>query len=202
MRKSKSLALGIAVLSSFVFGGCALTTAQIDIKYAPQPGVTAVEDAKAVTVNVQVSDNRMDKVRVGCKKNGYGIELAQIVPTENVNTTFQKAIEYELKARGFSLGHEDSVVSIDADLTKYYNDFKMGFFSGDAIAELNMGVTINNKKGDLVYSRQFVAQGIEPNIQLTSGENAQLALERALAEGMQKLFADKSFISALVKSKG
>lgn len=201
MKKSKSVVFGIVALSSLVFGGCALTTAKIDIKYVPQAGVAKLEEAKPVTVNVQVTDSRMEKVKVSSKKNGYGMEMAQIIPNENVNVTFQKAIECELKARGFSLGHDNAVVSIDADLTKYYNDFKIGFFSGDAIAELNMGVTIKNNKGDLVYSRQFVAQGIEPNIQLANGDNAELALEKALAEGMQKLFSDKSFLSALVKSK-
>lgn len=201
MRKSKSVVFGMVALSSLVFGGCALTTARIDIKYVPQAGVAILEEAKLVTVNVKVSDNRMEKVKVSSKKNGYGMEMAQIIPNESVSVTFQKAIEYELKARGFSLGNDKSVVSIDADLTKYYNDFKIGFFSGDAIAELNMGVTIKSNKGDLVYSRQFVAQGIEPNIQLTNGDNAELALEKALAEGMQKLFSDKLFISALVKSK-
>lgn len=147
-----------------------------------------------------VNDNRMEKVKVSSKKNGYGMEMAQIIPVEDVSTTFKKAIECELKSRGFSLGNNESLVNIDADLTKFYSDFKMGFFSGDAIAELNMGVTIKNKQGDLLFTRQIVAQGIEPNIQITGGENARLALEKALTEGMQKLFADKSFISALLKS--
>lgn len=193
--------LGLALVASFLLGGCALTTAKIDIKYVPQTGVTSLEEAKPVTVNVQVADNRLDKTKVGCKKNGYGIEMARIVASENVEVTFQKAIECELKARGFSLGADSSVVSIDADLTKYVNDFKMGFFAGDSVAELNMGVTVKNKKGDLLYTRQYLAQGVEQNIQIAGGDNAQAALEKALAEGMQKLFADKAFLAALIKAK-
>ena len=198
--RSRSVVWGIVALSSFCFGGCALTTANIDIQYVPQAGVAMIEESKSVVVNVQVNDNRMEKVKVSSKKNGFGMEMAQIIPVNDVTVTFKKAIEYELKSRGFSLSQNDALVSIDADLTKYYSDFKMGVFAGDAIAELNMGVTIKNKKGDLVFSRQFVAQGIEPNIQIAGGENARLALEKALAEGMQKLFADQSFISALLKS--
>lgn len=201
MGKSKSIVLAVVALSSLMFGGCALSTATVDINYTPQSGVTAVENAKSVICNVQVSDSRNEKVKVSSKKNGFGMEMAQILPAENVAVTFQKAIECELKARGFGLGRENSLVTIDADLIKYYNDFKLGFFAGDAVAELNMGVTIKNKKGDLLYSRQFVAEGIERNIQLMTGENAELALEKALNEGMQKMFADKTFIAALLKAK-
>ena len=188
------------MFSSVCLSGCALTTAKVDIQYVPQSGVTAIEGAKDVSVNVQVTDSRLEP-KVGSKKNGFGMEMAQIRTNEDANFTFQKAIQHELKARGFALGQQDAVVNIDADLMKYYNDFKIGFLAGDAIAEMNMGVTIKSRKGDLLYSRQFVTQGIERNIQLASGDNARLALERALAEGMKKLFEDKTFIAALVKSK-
>lgn len=200
MGKSRLVVVIIAALASLMFGGCALTTATVDIKYAPQSGVTAVENAKSVICNVQVTDSRSEKVKVSSKKNGWGMEMAQILPAEDVPATFKKAIECELKARGFGLGRENSVVTIDAELSKFYNDFKLGLFAGDAIAELNMVVTIKNKKGDLLYSHQFVAEGIERNIQLMTGDNAQLALEKALAEGMKKLFADKTFVAALVKT--
>ncbi len=198
--RSRSIVLAIAMFSSVCLSGCALTTAKVDIQYVPQSGVTAIEGAKDVSVNVQVTDSRLEP-KVGSKKNGFGMEMAQIRTNEDANFTFQKAIQHELKARGFALGQQDAVVNIDADLMKYYNDFKIGFLAGDAIAEMNMGVTIKSRKGDLLYSRQFVTQGIERNIQLASGDNARLALERALAEGMKKLFEDKTFIAALVKSK-
>jgi uncharacterized lipoprotein len=74
----------------------------------------------------------------------------------------------------------------------------MGFFSGDAIADLNLSVTVKSQKGDLLYTRQVIAQGTEPNTQLMSGENARLALNRALESGIRSLFADQAFLSALV----
>ncbi|MER0172151.1 MAG: hypothetical protein DU489_16485 [Nitrosomonas sp.] len=94
------------------------------------------------------------------------------------------------------------IINRTAFYTKYrtppYSDHKMGFFSGDAIADLNMSVTVKSKKGDQLYSRQVVAQGIEPNTQLAGGENAKLALNRALENGMKALFEDQAFLAALV----
>lgn len=195
--KAKSIVTGIFALTLGCLGGCAFTTDKVAIQYLPQVGVSTLEKAKSVVVSVQVNDSRPDKSKVGSKKNGYGMELASIEATEDVSLTFRQAIEYELKARGFSLGQE-ALVAINADLTKYENDFKMGLFSGDAVAELNMGVTVKSKKGDLIFARSFVTKGLEPGIQIASGENARIALEKALSQGLKNMFEDQSFISALL----
>jgi uncharacterized lipoprotein len=180
--------------------GCALTTDQIQLQYNQQQGVSQTPGANSVTVSVQVSDQRQDKSKVSSKKNGFGMEMAPIIATEDVAITVRKAIEQELRTRGFQLGSDAALVQISADLTRFYNDHKTGFFAGDAVADLNMSIAVKSKKGDLLYTRQVIAQGIEPNTQLMSGENARLALNRALENGMKYLFNDQAFLSALVAS--
>ncbi|SDX37399.1 uncharacterized lipoprotein [Nitrosomonas oligotropha] len=91
------------------------------------------------------------------------MEMAPILATEDATVTIQRAIEQELKARGFQLDADAAHIQIAGDLARFYSDHKMGFFSGDAIADLNMSVTVKSKKGDQLYSRQVVVQGIEPN---------------------------------------
>jgi uncharacterized lipoprotein len=129
------------------------------------------------------------------------MELAPIVATEEVSITVRRAIEKELQARGFQLASQADVVQVAADLTRFYNDHKVGFFAGDAVADLNLSVTVRSKTAGIVYSRQIAAQGVEPNTQLMSGENARLALNRALENGIKILFEDRSFISALLAAK-
>lgn len=182
------------------FSGCALTTDRIELKYNQQQGVSQIHGASNISVNVQVADQRQDKGKVSNKKNGFGMEMAPIFATEDVVVTVRRAIEQELQARGFQLSSDAALVRIAADLTRFYNDHKMGFFAGDAVADLNMLVTVKSQKGEQLYSRQIVAQGIEPNTQLSSGENARLALNRALENGMKSLFEDQAFLSALVAS--
>ena len=171
--------------------GCALTTEQVELNYVQQAGAA---------VNVQVADQRLDKSKVSSKKNGYGMEMAPITAAEDVAVTVRKAIEKELQARGFQLGSEAALVKIAADLTRFYNDHKMGFFAGDAVADLNMSVIVKSNGGALLYSKQIVAQGMEKNTQLASGKNARIALERALENGMKTLFEDRAFVSALLVS--
>ena len=187
---------GIALL---FLSGCALTTDRIDLQYTPQQGVAQLPNAESVSVNVQVADQRPDKSKVGCKKNGYGMEMAPILAIEDVTVTVRRAIEQELRARGFQLG-SDALVQIAADLTRFYNDHKMGFFAGDAVADLHLAVVVKSKNGNLLYSKQIIAQGLEPNTQLASGENARIALNRALENGMKLLFEDQAFLAALLTS--
>lgn len=190
------LVIACVVVTSL--SGCALTTDRIELQYNQQQGVSQISGANNVSINVQVTDQRQDKSKVSSKKNGFGMEMAPILASEDVAITVRRAIEQELRARGFQLGSDAALVQIVADLTRFYNDHKTGFFAGDAVADLNMSVTVKSKKGDLLYTRQVIAQGIEPNTQLMSGENARLALNRALENSMKSLFEDQAFLSALV----
>lgn len=194
----KIFAASCAVITSL--SGCALTTDRIELQYSQQQGVVQIPTASNVSINVQVADQRQDKSKVSSKKNGFGMEMAPILAVEDVAVTVRKAIEQELKSRGFKLSSDAALVLITADLTRFYNDHKIGFFAGDAVADLNMTVTVKSKKGDLLYARQVMAQGVEPNTQLMSGENARLALNRALENSMKSLFDDKEFLAALVAS--
>ncbi|QWV93589.1 YajG family lipoprotein [Geomonas oryzisoli] len=196
MRK-RLVALGLAAIAVMSVCGCAITTDTIALKYQPQSGVTALQGAQSVVVDVKVKDSRLIQDKVSCKKNGFGMEMARIVPAEDVSVTFQKALEQELKARGFAI-RPDAVVTVDAELNKFYSDFKMGFVSVDAIAECSLGITVKGKKGNLLFSRQYMTEGAERNGMIAGGDNARLALEQALAQGMQKLFADPGFIAALL----
>lgn len=197
-RSSHVLAIA-SMVSVFALSGCALTTDRIELQYDPQQNVAALPGASEVSVGVKVNDVRGDKSKVSSKKNGFGMEMAPILTTEDVTITVRRAIEQELKARGFKLGTDEAArVAIAADLVRFYNDHKTGFFAGDAVADLNMSVTVRARTGEIRYTKQLVAQGVEPNTQLMTGNNAKLALDRALASGMRILFEDQAFLAALV----
>ena len=187
----------MAAVAAAGLSGCALTTDRISLEYTPQAGVAPIPGAHNVAVSVQVTDHRPDKSKVSSKKNGFGMEMAPIVASEDVAVTIRKAIDVELRARGFQLA-DGARVRLAAEVTRFWNDHKIGFFAGDAIADLNMTVSVRSKGGEQVYARQIATQGIEANTQLASGDNAKLALDRSLASAMKMLFDDRAFLSALL----
>lgn len=196
----KKLLFLVLCLFSLILSGCALTTETVDIPYISNAVVSRIQDANQITINVQTQDIRLDKSKVSSKKNGYGMELAPILSNEKVDVIFKRAIETELTNRGFQLSPQ-SMVQINADISRFYNDHKTGFFAGDAVADLDMIVIVKSATGNQLYHRQIATQGIEANTQLMTGENASLALRKALKNGIDTLFNDNTFITALLSSK-
>ena len=62
---------------------CALTRDYVDIQYKPTSTPETVAGAENVEVAVNVKDVRV-KQNIGCKINGYGMEMANIVANNDV----------------------------------------------------------------------------------------------------------------------
>ena len=98
--------------------------------------------------------------------------------------------KFELQNLGFKIG--DNGKKLTVELVRFYNDFKMGFFAGDAVADGLINVAIKDKSGDLLFSKSYEGGAIEPNIQLALGHNAEIALKKTMANIVEKIAHDKT----------
>lgn len=188
----------LALLAVFMLAGCALTVEKVDVPYQGKANLTVVEGADSIFLNVLNEDKRsVFKDRVSVKKNGYGMEMAAIVATNDIPRTFADAISSELNSVGFKLGPNGKTIKVE--LIRFYNDFKIGFFAGDAVADGLINVQVLNQKGDVIYTRSYEGGAIEHNIMLASGENAKAALVKAMADIVAKVVQDKDLHAALLK---
>ena len=185
------------LLAAAVAAGCAITTDRIHIDYAPDAAST-VSGAEQVRVVVTVVDARTIRDKVSCKKNGYGMEMAPIVADRDVTETVADAITAELRTRGFAMG--DGGATVHCELQRFYNDFKVGFFAGDALAEVVVNVQVRRPDGTIVFVHTFVGEGKEPNTQINGGHNAKAALDRALKNAVLQLVDDRDFLDALLRT--
>lgn len=202
MRTRANLAL--ILLAASLAAGCALTEDHVRLSYRPRAGAQPLNGASAVTVAVTVRDERRndERDRVSCKKNGYGMEMAAIRSDTDVPTLVRTSVEGELARRGFHPG--PGGVTVVVELRRLYSDFKTGFFSGDAVAEADLEVQVlppGAQEGGLsLYQCRAEGSGTNPNVQLASGENAQVALEDALSEAIWRLFNDRRFMAAILRA--
>jgi len=188
----------IALIAIALLSGCAITKGHVAVSYVPQANVSSISGAKDVKVKVEVPDERTMKDKVGAKKNGFGSEMAPILANNDVAEVLQGAIETELKQRGFAIS--DGSMHVVAKLSKFYCDFKTGFWSGNAVAEVTMNVQVNRPDGSIAYSKMVAGEGTITHIQIYSEGNAQMALNAALQDSVAKLFADPAFVDVLLKS--
>jgi uncharacterized lipoprotein len=178
--------------------GCALTKESVDIRYTPQTDVKMINGASNVEVNAIVDDNRMVKDKVSSKKNGFGMEMAPILCNQEISDTLKDAIDDELKNRGFQIGAGNVVV--DVELNTFYNDFKIGFWSGSAVADMQMNVKVKDRAGNILYTETIQEQNVAKGVQLMSGNNAKLSLEAVLDKAIRKLFDSTAFVDSLFKA--
>jgi uncharacterized lipoprotein len=188
---------GILLATVFLASGCALTKDYVVLSYDPQVNIEKIKEADTVKVKVEISDVRTIKDKVSSKKNSYGMEMAPIIAQNDVADTLKKAIEAELKNRGFELA--DGSVLVLAELNKYYNDFKTGFWSGRAVAEVVMNVQVKKPDNSIFYSKMIAGENSH-TVQLASGTNAKFTLDGALKDAISKLFNDTSFMDSLFKA--
>lgn len=191
--KNVSLLVMLALLC-----GCALTVDKIDVPYQGKPNISIVDGADKFLVEITNEDKRtVYKDRCGAKKNGYGMEMAQIVCTNDISETFADAISSELENLGFKIGPGGK--SVNVELVRFYNDFKMGFFAGDAVADGLINIKVYSSSKELLYSHSYEGGAIESNIQLATGSNARAALINAMSDIVAKVVQDKDLQVALLK---
>jgi uncharacterized lipoprotein YajG len=182
-----------AALLTLCLTGCALTPATESLNYQAQTGVAHVAHAENVTVNVVTTDSRVDKA-IGHKKNTWGMITAGISADEPVEVIVDRAIEQELKNRGFHIARNSGVI-VHADVTKFNNEFSLGFWQGHANGQTTMLIDVKNN-GNEIYKKMIDGTNSD-GIQLATGGNAKASLEKALANAMTELFNDPAFIAAL-----
>lgn len=180
----------------FLLTSCAFKRDHITIGYAPDYCPVKIVPVENVPVTVNVTDVRQNKNAVGCKKNGGGMECAYIVTDNDVAEVLKNAIEIELQARGFAISEGGAAIGIE--FCKFNNDFKMGFFSGDACSEAIVHVLVKDR-GEIKFSKTIFGYGWEEPCFLASGKNAALSLEEALKDTVQKIVNDPAFIDSLLK---
>lgn len=178
--------------------GCALTKDHILLDYTPQQNIDTIRGSDKVNINLKITDARSMRDKVSYKKNAYGMEMAEIISDNNVIELLKEAIKSELQNRGFKTNGSD--IDLDIELIRFFNDFKSGFFAGDAAGEVIIGTMVKRKNGSITYKKTITGKYVEQDIQLATGKNAKIALEGALKDAVSKLVNDPEFIKALMES--
>jgi uncharacterized lipoprotein len=185
----------LALLAIAWLPACALTPDYIEVRAPAVTAAASLPAAERVNLTVEVRDNRQIRDRVSNKINGYGMEMAPIIATNDVLDEAREAITAHLRGRGFSFGGTDG--RLELEFTRFYSRFIVGFWSGTATAEIVLNVRLLAPDGRIVFARSYNAEGLNTGIQLATGENARIALEAALARLVRQVGDDEELHRAM-----
>lgn len=189
-----------AVVAAAAVGACAIIEDKVPVDYVPDPTPrAAVPGAANVTLSLTAVDRRTQyNDRISTKKNGYGMEMARIVSTNNLVDLVRTSLEQELKAEGFRIG--DGGTSLTIELQNFYSNFKIGLFAGAAVADVTFTLKVRNTAGTLLYQNAITGNATVDNVMLASGTNAKAAVEKALTAAVKQAADDPEMRKVLLQA--
>jgi uncharacterized lipoprotein YajG len=185
----------LSVIALTVLTGCALSEDKVALRYVPTANSGPVAAAKGLQINLDVVDGRTaNRTVISRKINGYGMEMAAIRATQNPTELVERALRQELQSRGFDVG--DSGLSVTAKLNEFYNQYETGFFTGSAVSNVIVQVSVGDTATP-VFEKTFSASQTD-DVVLADGANAKAALEAALRKVVSEIMANRDFMNSLL----
>jgi len=178
-----------------VLAGCALQPDYVEVRPQPPALSSDLSSASRASFSIQTRDNRHVRDRVSNKVNGYGMDMAPIIATNDVLADTRRVISDALERRGFGTSSTDGTMEIE--FTRVFARFVVGFWSGTAAAEATANVTVTSRAGAIVFTRSFRGEANNPDILLATGENARIALDQALSRLVEQIVNDRDLVRAL-----
>jgi uncharacterized lipoprotein YajG len=128
----------LAVITAFLLlQACAFTDATLKVEHDSAVDITGpISEAGAIVFSApQIDDARLDKARIGWKKNGYGMNTADITSEQPVDVIVADAIIDAIKDNGHSIS-EDGQVRIIGTVDRFWFDTDINFWSLEFIGDV------------------------------------------------------------------
>ena len=127
---------------------------------------------------------------------------AQIVATNDVPTTVGKAVEQQLTAQGFKIGHDHAVMLIE--VTKFHCDRETHSwgFEEDYTAQVALDVKVIGPSNAIEFSKPFDGNAKESRKRLLSwSSDVRAALMKALQTAVDTIVCDHELQAALLAAQ-
>lgn len=195
--------LALQLASLVVLGGCAFTTATLNVGYtaadASRGPLSGVE-ATRVEIGPFV-DKRPETTKIGYKRNGFGQKTADIVTTKPVPDIIREALAAEFRKNGHEVAAAERDLVLSGEVTEFWFDYQMNFwtveFFGTSAIVLNVA---DGRTGATLLTRTYQGHYTEKSM---GGLDA--TWERVMNEALQRMVrevgSDARLVQVLKKEK-
>lgn len=158
----------VVVMLGTVVSGCAFSNVSVTLPTQPTAGYSG--GANRVLSVPKFIDQRQMKNRIGMQKNGYGMDTANVVSDQNVDTWLAARLAAELKSAGFQVVGEEAntkAIRIQGYVLKMFTEPVQQWTTMDL--ETDLAVRIQVVRGDgLEAERRYFVKGIEQGMMSVS----------------------------------
>ena len=159
--------LGLALAAASISYGCAFQNVPIQLPPTVATGLRGGNGRCAVVV-VPSADERNDPLLCGMQKNGYGMETARAVCSEDPAIWVAGVLAQELRSAGLTVlrdsdPHPCSAIRIKTTLLQFFVEGIDGLFTGTLECDVHVMLVVRSESG-LHARRSFYVKGTESAI--------------------------------------
>ncbi len=138
--------------------GCAFTTANLDIEH------TEAEAHKGPMSRVEptafwiepLEDQRKDKARIGYKRNGFGMETADVISKRPVPDIVRDALINTIRANDHTLSESEPQLLVRGEVTEFWYDLDVNFWTVEFMGSVSTHLKfINPQVDEVIYERAY-----------------------------------------------
>lgn len=147
----------VVIVATLLLQACAFTDATLKVEHDPAVNITGpISESGSIAFSApQLEDARLDKARIGWKKNGYGMNTADITSEQDVDVIVENAIIDAIKDNGHSVV-DDGQVRITGTVDRFWFDTDINFWSIEFIGDVQCNLDfIDTKTNTSIYSASY-----------------------------------------------
>ena len=149
-----------------LLSGCAFTPAQLDVQATPETRVAGpLSETPPIKFRAtQLEDARLDKARIGWKKNGYGQNTADITTVKPVDQIVESTIDKALTDSGHPVG-DDGIIQIVGTVDRFWFDMDVNFWTVKFIGEVACTLDfIDSQTKQSIYKSKYAGSYNEDKV--------------------------------------
>jgi uncharacterized lipoprotein YajG len=127
----------IVMIAVLFIQACAFTDATLNVEHDPNVNIKGpISEAQGISFSSpQLEDARLDKARIGWKKNGFGANTADITSEQPVEVIIENAIIDAIKDNGHTLA-ENGELAITGTVDRFWFETDMNFWTVEFIGDV------------------------------------------------------------------
>ena len=136
---------------------CAFTDATLQVEHDDEANITGpISEAGSIVFSApQLEDARLDKARIGWKKNGFGANTADITTEQPVDVIVENAILDAIKDNGHTVA-ENNQVRITGTVDRFWFDTDVNFWSIEFIGDIQCTLELfDSETNAAIYSASY-----------------------------------------------
>lgn len=127
----------VVIAAILLVQACAFTDATLKLEHDDTVNITGpISEAESIAFSApQLEDARLDKARIGWKKNGFGANTADITSEQPVDVIIENAIIDAIKDNGHTVV-EDGQIRISGTVDRFWFETDVNFWSIEFIGDV------------------------------------------------------------------